>query len=312
MEYGRTLARRVREIGRRPHANEFVEFDCFRRQRLRIPPKRFLETLATFRRLQDSGPDQRTEYRRAFWFQFPTRFDGLAEVREYYKESPIRSLELMELARPHIDFDGKRVLSLGFHNGAEMYWLYDKTTARVHGVDANPTFCAFAKFLVDSYGLGDRISLAEEDVIDHILTTNQSYDVVVAHGLLYMLWDPFLFLRAIRARLRDGGVCSLEVYVLPEKKPVMQYLGDGSGWGDTFGFSLPFLQRILPAFGFLVEKVLDYRGRKLFILRKGKQTAGAGPVDGFLRGATNGHAGKKRGPAAKSVRPARNPTGKAP
>lgn len=265
---------KVRNVRRRPdHRNEPLDLRCFTRGRLTISAQEFQQRLDEFKDLQAQS-DPAGDYRNAFYFQFPCRFDGLGAVKEYYNTAPIRSIELMNLISEHIEFDEKDVLALGCHNGAELYWLYDSTNAlRIHGVDENHHFRGFIAFLSEAFALDDRIVFTQAEAFDFLEKSAERYDVIICHGLLYMTWDPFLFLRALRSRLADDGVCSIEVYTLKDDGPVMKYLGDGSGWGDTFGFTESFLRAILPNFGLHIDNVLDYRGRRVFLCRRGPLSA---------------------------------------
>lgn len=251
----------------RPWGNEPVDFACFRRSRLTTDAEFFQKRINEFERLQAST-DPIKDYRNSFYFQFPCEFDGLATVKEFFDQGPIRSVDLMELISPHVDFAGRNVLSLGCNNGAEVFWLYSNTGSKsIHAVDENPNFEAYVDFLATSFALKDRIRFIRDDALQFLDKTNDTFDVIICHGLLYMMWDPLLFLRAVRDRLSPGGICSIEIFIRKGKRPVMEFLGDGTGWGDTFGFSPTFLEKILPLYGLEIKKRLGYRGRQVYLVR---------------------------------------------
>lgn len=243
------------------------EFACLSRARLKVPVERLRQDIATFAYLQEAT-DHHSDYRGSFFFQFSSDLDGLASFHSPYEQYPIRATHLMDLIAPHVDLTVLRdVCTLGFHNGAELFWLYDHTDARITGVEENSQFLSFCRLLSESFGLSDRVRLVQSDVGSYLDSPGQ-FDLIVMHGLIYMAREPLAVLGNIAHAMKPGGRCSIESWVLTDRRPVMQFLSDGSGWGDTFGFSLRFLLDVIPTYGLVVEKVLDNDRRKVIIVRK--------------------------------------------
>jgi hypothetical protein len=92
--------------------------------------------------------------------------------------------------------DGGRVLELGPLEGGHSYMLERAGAADVHAIEAN-TLCYLKCLLVQQlFGL-DRTRFELGNFVPWLLETEETYDLVVAAGVLYHLSDPVPVLDAI-------------------------------------------------------------------------------------------------------------------
>lgn len=243
-----------------------TEFDCFSRDKLQVDSGEFRKRIEEFHTLEESS-DPYTDYRNSFYFQYSSTYDGLTNTKAFFP-GPTRSIDIMELVAPHLNVDKKDVLSIGFHNGAEMFWLLDHSDATIYGIEENSQFVAFCNFLLKSYGLTNRVQIKEAEVIDYIDHEDRKFDLILLHGVIYMVKDPLHLLKGLADLLKPGGFCSIETYLLKDKRPIMEYIGGGSGWGDTFRYSSRFFWAILPDYGFHILQILPYGNREVFIIQR--------------------------------------------
>lgn len=255
----------LKSLIRKKEKNKLYEFECFKNNKLKIPSTLFKTKINYFKKLK-TITDHKKDYRNAFFFQFSTTFGNIIEIEAEYKGSA-RSIDIMEIIKPYIKDKGE-CLSVGSHNGGELFWLYDNTALNINGVESNPTFFSFCNMLINSYNLNNRINVKCESASYFINKKKKKFDLIILHGLIYMLKNPLNFLKKVYESLNEDGICSIETLILKDKKPIMKYIGNGSGWGDTFYFSESFLRYFLKDVGFKIIDVLDYDGRRIFILKK--------------------------------------------
>jgi hypothetical protein len=92
--------------------------------------------------------------------------------------------------------EGKRVLELGPLEGGHTFMLEQAGAAHIEAIEAN-TLCYLKCLLVQQlFGL-DRTSFVLGNFVPWLLANEETYDVVVAAGVLYHLSDPVTVLDAI-------------------------------------------------------------------------------------------------------------------
>lgn len=91
---------------------------------------------------------------------------------------------------------GKRVLELGPLEGAHSYMLHRGGAAQVTAIEAN-TLCYVKCLLVQQLFDLDRVSFQLGNFVPWLETTDETFDLVVAAGVLYHLVDPVPVLDSI-------------------------------------------------------------------------------------------------------------------
>jgi SAM-dependent methyltransferase len=243
-----------------------TEFGCFTRDKLLIDPDDFRKRIKEFQDLENNS-DPYSDYRNSFYFQYSSTYDSLIDTKAFFP-GPTRSIDIMELIGPHLNVDKKDVLPIGFHNGAEIFWLLDRTDANIYGIEENRHFIAFCNFLLESYGLTDRVQIKQAEILDCIGHEERKFDLILLHGVIYMVKDPLHLIKELSGLLKPGGMCSIETYLIKDKRPIMQYVGDGTGWGDTFRYSSKFFHDILPDFGYKILHTIPYGNREVYVIQK--------------------------------------------
>jgi SAM-dependent methyltransferase len=121
---------------------------------------------------------------------------------------------LLDRALPRGD---ERLLDLGCGEGT---WLVralsERPRTRAEGVDISPTALAKAREAVDAAGLGDRMTLHEQDATRFV--SARTFDVVLNVGGTHAFGGLLPTLEATRAHLTPGG-CALAGEGFWERKP---------------------------------------------------------------------------------------------
>jgi hypothetical protein len=95
------------------------------------------------------------------------------------------------------DVDGMRILELGPLEGGHTYML-DRAGANVHAIESNSR--AYLKCLVTKELLGlQRARISRGDFVAYLKDTDQTYDVVLASGVVYHMSDPVELLTLMSA-----------------------------------------------------------------------------------------------------------------
>jgi uncharacterized protein DUF1698 len=97
---------------------------------------------------------------------------------------------------------GKRVLELGPLEGGHTYMLHNAGAARVTSVEAN-TLCYLKCLVVQRLFGMDRVAFELGNFIPWLQSTQESFDLVVAAGVLYHTVDPVPVLEDL-CRLSDN------------------------------------------------------------------------------------------------------------
>lgn len=98
-------------------------------------------------------------------------------------------------------FAGKKVLELGPLELGHSYMLHQLGAQRIDAVEANTR--AFLKCLIVKEILAvDRVKLMLGDFVEYLRQTSESYDWVVASGVLYHMKDPLELLDLISHRTK--------------------------------------------------------------------------------------------------------------
>jgi SAM-dependent methyltransferase len=237
--------------------------------------ERFLERFSKL----NSEYDPKGEYRKQFYFQYGAEFEGFGEIEPKYSVSVPRAIKIMELIEPtlsaHISAGSTEVAFIGSHCGGEcIYFANQFPNAKVRGFEENPYFVDWCQGLTKAYGYKN-LSFYEGSIETTELKPS-NYDYVAAHGLLYMSRNPIQTINQIFDALKSGGVASFEVYVTKDKKPTLRYVGDGSGWGDTFAFSPSFLPELLKSIGFAIITNFAWgESRQIVVAKKNPDASNA-------------------------------------
>jgi hypothetical protein len=95
------------------------------------------------------------------------------------------------------DFSGKSVLELGPLEGGQTYALHNLGASIITAVEGNSR--AFLKCLIVKELLAlHRAHFLYGDIIKYLETTNSSFDIIFASGVLYHMTEPLKLLRLIK------------------------------------------------------------------------------------------------------------------
>lgn len=134
---------------------------------------------------------------------------GIQNRAALVRDELARQLRAQELEREI------RILDVGCGTGTFGFYALECAKklrrdgrVRVTGIDRDPRAIALAQELARVRGLDSHLQLKYADALKHLGQTDERYDVALCIGVLAYLPDPqaIELLRAIRARLRDGGV----------------------------------------------------------------------------------------------------------
>ena len=153
-------------------------------------------------------------------------------------QEPLNGIEAEELP----PLEGKRVLHLQCHFGADSVKLVQSGVAEIVGVDFSPAAIAAAQRLAREMGLAGRARFVEADVYDAPLAVPEphAFDLVfVTWGAICWLPDIRRWAKVVAAMLRPGGVL-----YLAEAHPAACVLDDASRSADGMpGFYAPYFSR---------------------------------------------------------------------
>jgi hypothetical protein len=242
----------------------------FQHSSLQVSDEVFESFLERFSKL-NSEYNPQGEYRKQFYFQYGALFEGFGKIEPKYSDSVPRAIRIMELIEPTlkawISAGSSEIAFIGSHCGAEcIYFANQFPNAKVSGFEENPYFVDWCEGLTGAYGYKN-LSFNEGSIETTELKPS-NYDYIAAHGLLYMSRNPIQTINQIYDALKSGGLASFEVYVTKDKKPTLRYVGDGSGWGDTFAFSRSFLPELLKSIGFTIITNFSWGESRQIVLAK--------------------------------------------
>lgn len=243
----------------------------FKKSKLEVPKEVWSSFLEKFQKL-NTEYNPKGEYRKQFYFQYAASFEAFGEIEPHYEDSVPRAVRIIQLIEPtlrkFIPANSSEVAFIGSHCAAECIFFGDLfPAARVEGFEENPLFVEWSRGLAQAYGYKN-LTFHEESIESTHLTANK-YDYIAAHGLLYMSRNPIQTVNQMFNALKPGGLASLEVYTTKDRKPTMKFVGDGSGWGDTFAFSPSFLPELLKSIGFSIVENFAWGGsRQVVVSRK--------------------------------------------
>jgi hypothetical protein len=94
----------------------------------------------------------------------------------------------------------KKILDLGSCVGATGAWVLDKGASLYHGVELDANIARISEKNLSKYFLNWKI--ANTDIESYLSSNSLRYDIVVASGVLFSLFDPIPFLSNI-AKITD-------------------------------------------------------------------------------------------------------------
>jgi SAM-dependent methyltransferase len=110
-----------------------------------------------------------------------------------------------------VDFDGYRdrsVLEVGCGAGVDLA-RFAKGGAQVTGVDLAPSAIELARANFTQQGLSGRFEVADGE---HLPFTDNTFDLVYAHGVVQYTANPQLLIDECRRVLKPGGAAIFQVY----------------------------------------------------------------------------------------------------
>lgn len=197
-------------------------------------------------------------------------FQIAGRMKQRHIEVMADFLELFSL--PLDSFADKQVLDVGCWTGGTSL-LLAALDARVHAVDEVQKYAETVRFLADSFGLADRLSVAGKSVYscrgEHY---EQRFDIAYFPGVIYHLSDPLLALRVLYNALIDGGSLLIESKGIDHPEPLCRFEGsqvhgigeerlrNRGGW-NWFVPSASALERLLLEAGFVDVSVIWHTAR---------------------------------------------------
>jgi hypothetical protein len=243
-----------------------VNFKCFQKQYLIDEACSLKFNLNKFDILNQNYSQD--NYRSSFYFQFSEDFDGIFSIKAKYPDPIPRSIVVMDLLRKHIPFNLNQILFIGSHCGAELFHTTCFHNAELIGIEQNNKFIEFSNLLIESYGLNKKIKVHQSTAENFDFGTNK-HEFIIAHGLLDMSYDPIYLINKIINSLIIGGRASFEIYYNNSSEISLSFLGNGSGWGDTFSFSKSFLPKYLSSLGVkLIDLIFWGNSRLICVIEK--------------------------------------------
>lgn len=130
------------------------------------------------------------------------------------------------------DLSGKTVLDIGCNAGFYSLKLAQRG-AQITAIDLDTNYLEQAKWVVDRFGLGDKISLKQQQVYD-LAHDDIQYDIIWFMGVFYHLRYPLLALDIISRKTRellvfqtltipdDGDYRSEKNYTLQDREQITQ------------------------------------------------------------------------------------------
>lgn len=122
------------------------------------------------------------------------------DVRQFRKVSPIdiKTLSLRhEVALPPEIIKDKSILDLGACLGATGAWCLANGARHYTGIEAQKSAVEKGNWLLNSYWDKSKFEFICEDNIQYLANCNQTFDIVVAFGIIYEYVDYYNFLSKI-------------------------------------------------------------------------------------------------------------------
>lgn len=132
-------------------------------------------------------------------------------------------LTLFPLEAP--SFQDAAVLDVGCWTGGTTL-LLAALGARVHAIEEVRKYAEMARFLVDSFGLSERVSVAAQSIYDCAGAFDDRFDVVYVPGVIYHVSDPVLALRILFNALKPGGIVLVESNGIEGDEPLCRFDGN--------------------------------------------------------------------------------------
>ena len=122
-------------------------------------------------------------------------------------------------------FQDAAVLDVGCWTGGTTL-LLAALGARVHAIEEVRKYAKMVRFLVASFGLGERVSVAAQSIYECDGGFDDRFDVVYFPGVIYHLSDPVLALRILFNALKPGGIVLVESNGIEGDEPLCRFEGN--------------------------------------------------------------------------------------
>ena len=123
-------------------------------------------------------------------------------------------------------FQNASVLDVGCWTGGTTL-LLSTLSAKVHAIEEVRKYVNMVQFLVQSFGLTDRVSAEPKSIYDcNEAAFHDRFDIVYFPGVIYHLSDPVLALRILFNALKPGGFILVESYGIEGDEPNCLFEGN--------------------------------------------------------------------------------------
>lgn len=123
------------------------------------------------------------------------------------------------------DFQNASVLDVGCWTGGTTL-LLSTLSAKVHALEEVRKYANTVQFLVDSFGLRDRVSIEPKSLYScNDPAYFDRFDIVYFPGVIYHLSDPVLALRILFNALKPGGLMLVESQGILGEEPICRFEG---------------------------------------------------------------------------------------
>jgi tRNA (cmo5U34)-methyltransferase len=156
--------------------------------------------------------------------------------------------------------EGKTILDLGHCMGAFGHWALSHGAKHYTGVDIQKDFCYKSGLLLSKHWEADKFKIVCSDLIQHLNTCQEKYDIIIACGSIHGCSDPFEILKAITNKSNqyvvietldihevDYPTILFKPYRMNSKYSKYHY----TGWSPIIGFNA--LRTVMNEYGYSIH-----------------------------------------------------------
>lgn len=144
--------------------------------------------------------------------------------------------------------EGKTILDLGHCLGAFGHWALANGAKHYTGVDIQQSFCDKSKELLSSHWSNDKFTIEREETLEYLIcSAHQSYDIVIASGIIHCYVNSIDFVEKLAAVAKEYVVIETQEADETSGIPSIQFkifnmVSDSigspyAGWSSAIGYN---------------------------------------------------------------------------